>query len=131
MANRYTWEGVVSLDNSGDDCEAVEFDVKAEFSVAWGSSPSGEFGPPENYDPGSASEVEDVKIISIDGLTEGWGKAFALGFQTDEQIAADFVSALEAHHDEMLVEAGEDEVGRAEAAQEARWERDREDRWEA
>jgi hypothetical protein len=34
-----------------------ETEVHCEYSFDGGSSPSGEFGPPENYDPGCSAEV--------------------------------------------------------------------------
>lgn len=121
MAKRYTYETTVQL---GSD-ESSEFDVKVTFSVAWGSPETGNFGPPENYDPGSASEVEDIKVVSVQGLTEGWGDRFAFGFQTDAQIAADIIEALD--DDDLLASAREEEADAAVSADEDRAERRRED----
>lgn len=125
MAKRYNYETTVCLDTSGDYAYSADFDVKVEFSVAWGSPPSGEYGPPENYDPGSDSVVEDVKIVSVEGLTEGWGKAFTFGYQTDAQVAADMVEALD--FDDLLVSAREEEADAAIHAEEERAEHRRED----
>lgn len=125
MAKRYTHETTVCLDTSGDYDDSADFDVKVEFSVAWGSAPSGEYGPPENYDPGSASEVEDIKVVSVEGLTEGWGKAFAFGYQTDDEIASAMIDALD--EDDLLASAREEEADAAVRADEERGESRRED----
>lgn len=125
MTKRYTYEATVCLDTSGDYDDSADFDVKAEFSVAWGSAPSGEYGAPENYDPGSASEVEDIKVLTVEGLTEGWGKSFAFGYQTDQQIADTIIAALD--DDDLLASAREEEADAAVRADEDRAERRAED----
>lgn len=56
----------------GTDGEAdhVELDVVATFTVAWGAPESGRYGgPPEDYDPGSASVVEDVRLVEPANLS--------------------------------------------------------------
>lgn len=117
MAQRFTHYTTVRL--SAD--EGGEFDVTLTYSVAWGSPETGRFGPVEGYDPGSDSEVEEIKVVEIDGLTSGWGKAFAMGYQTDEQIAAAVIEALtDADLDRMLVEASEEAADEAAYAAEYR-----------
>lgn len=117
MGKRFTHYATVSLGAS----EASEFDVTLTFSVAWGSPETGRFGRPEDYDPGCGSEVENIKVVSIEGLTSGWGKAFAMGYQTDEQVAAEVIEALtEAQLDAMLVEASEEAAAEAIEAAEYR-----------
>jgi len=117
MGKTFTHYTTVNLGNG----EAGEFDVKLTFSVAWGSPPSGLSGPPENYDPGCGDEIEDIKVVEIEGLTSGWGKAFAMGYQTDEQIAAAVIEALtDADLDRMLVEASEEAADEAAYAAEYR-----------
>lgn len=117
MQTTFTHYTTVNLGNG----EASEFDVTLTFSVAWGSPETGRFGRPEDYDPGCGSEVEDIKVASIEGLTSGWGKAFALGFKTDQQIADAVIKALtDADLDRMLVEASEEAAGDADAAAEYR-----------
>jgi hypothetical protein len=37
---------------------------------SYGSDPSGEYGPPENYDPGSGPELYIEKIVLLDGPDE-------------------------------------------------------------
>ena len=117
MGKRFTHYTTVRLSEG----EAGEFEVTLTFSVAWGSPSSGHFGRPENYDPGCDSQIEDIKVIEINGLTSGWGEAFACGFQTDQQIADDIIEALtDADLDAMLVEAGEDAFADAVEAAEYR-----------
>lgn len=117
MARTYHYEATVCL---GRD-EGSEFDVKASYTVAWGSPEAGRFGPVEGYDPGSADEVENIKVLTIEGLTEGWGERFAFGFQTDAQIAETIIEALTNDHaDRMLHEAAEEDDGRRDEAAEYR-----------
>lgn len=126
MAKRYTYETTVALE-SGGQAEGAEFDVKVEFSVAWGSTPTPTYYmiDPAKYDPGSDSEVEDIKVLSVEGLPEGWGKAFAFGYQTDAQLADTIIAAL--NEDDLLASAREEEADDAVRADEERAERRRED----
>jgi hypothetical protein len=117
MAKTFTHYTTVSLGSS----EGSEFGVTLSFSVAWGSPETGRFGRPEDYDPGCGSEVEDIKVQSIEGLTSGWGDAFACGFQTDQQIAEAVIEALtDSDFDRMLDEASEDAYADAIEAEEYR-----------
>lgn len=117
MGKTFTHYTTVNLGND----EASEFEVTLTFSVAWGSPETGRFGRPEDYDPGCGSEVEDIKVVSIEGMTSGWGKAFAMGYQTDEQIADAVIEALtDADLDRMLVEASEEAFADAVDAEEYR-----------
>jgi len=119
MPKRYTFETTVALE-SGGQAEGAEFDVKVEFSVAWGSAPTPTYYmmDPRLYDPGSDSEVEDIKVLAVEGLTEGWGKAFAFGYMTDQQIADTIIAAL--NEDDLLASACEEEADNAAYAEEAR-----------
>lgn len=117
MGKRFTHYTTVRL-SAG---EGGEFEVTLTYSVAWGSPETGRFGPVEGYDPGSDSEIEEIKVVEIDGLTSGWGKAFALGFETDEQIAAAVIEALtDSDIDAMLVTASEEAAADAVEAAEYR-----------
>lgn len=58
MHNRYTYAFCLDLGHE-------EMEVEASFSVEWGSPESGRFGPPERYDPGSPTVVEDIRIDKI------------------------------------------------------------------
>jgi hypothetical protein len=110
----------------GGDEPTAEIEVECSYSVAWGSPESGRFGPPEDYDPGAGDMVEDVKILTVDGkpwpvdLTYGF-----LGEMSTYGMLAD--KLLDAHEEEMLLEAVEVESARADAAAEDRFERMRED----
>ncbi len=119
MPKRYTYETTVALE-SGGQAEGAEFDVKIEFSVSWGSAPTPTYYmmDPRLYDPGSDSEVEDVKVLTVEGLTEGWGKAFAMGYMTDQQIVDTIIDAL--NMDDLLASAREEEADSAAYAEEAR-----------
>ena len=66
MANRYTYATCLGW---GGDEPTAEIDVEVSYTVAWGSPETGRFGPPENYDPGSPDEVEDLRVEKIDGRT--------------------------------------------------------------
>lgn len=122
MAKRYTFETTVALEGGGQ-ADGAEFDVKVEFSVAWGSAPTptSYMMDPRLYDPGSDSEVEDIKVVAVEGLTEGWGKAFAMGYQTDQKLADTIIAALD--EDDLLTSAREEEADAAAFAEEARAER--------
>ena len=117
MSKRFTHYTTVNLGND----EGSEFEVALTFTVAWGSPETGRFGRPEDYDPGCGSEVEDIKVVEINGLTSGWGAAFACGFQTDQQIADAVIEALtDGDYDRMLVEASEEAADEAAYAAEYR-----------
>lgn len=117
MSKTFTHYTTVNLGNG----EASEFEVTLTFTVAWGSPSSGHFGRPEDYDPGCDSQIEDIKVVEINGLTSGWGEAFACGFETDQQIADAIIEALtDADLDRMLVEASEDAFADAIEAEEYR-----------
>lgn len=122
MAKRYTYETTVALE-SGGQAEGAEFDVKVEFSVSWGSAPTptSYMMDPRLYDPGSDSEAEDIKVVSVEGLTTGYGNAFADGRMTDQQFADTIIAALD--EDDLLTSAREEEADAAAFAEEARAER--------
>lgn len=107
MSRRYTYEATVQFGGLKED---REFDVKVSFSVAWGSPECGRFGPPEDYDCGSPDEVEDIRVETIEGKADGWGLAFAGGYMTDAQFAADVIECLDP--DELIRVALEDEEAR-------------------
>ncbi|UPT53156.1 hypothetical protein [Synechococcus phage Ssp-JY42] len=113
-ARRYTYAASLSW---GGDEPTAELEVEVSFSVAWGQPESGRFGRPEDYDPGAASEVEDLKLLSVDGV----GGPFD---QHDE--AAILQEIAQNHAQAMLQEAAEDDAGRRDSyleaeADERRW----------
>jgi hypothetical protein len=111
---RYTYETDIDLSDDGDR----ETEVKVSFTVAWGSPESGRFGPPENYDPGSGSVVEDIRVEAIDGRPVNDG---------DAATVLEIVARLQADHTElMLDEAAEERAADRERAEEYRAEARRE-----
>ena len=107
MAKTFTYTTLALSAHEEDD----GIEVEVTFTVAWGSPESGRFGPPEDYDPGCGDEVENITVIKVGGLTEGYGKAFAMGYQSDAQIAADIVEELQSdRHQEAMIELAIDEA---------------------
>lgn len=51
---------------------SVDFDLelRIEYSVTLGTEPSGQYGPPEHYDPGSPDELEIASIRLMEGKKE-------------------------------------------------------------
>jgi hypothetical protein len=69
MARRYFYSTCLMFGTDGE-ADHVELDVTVSFTVAWGSPESGRYGgPPEDYDPGSPDEVEDVQLVEPTGLS--------------------------------------------------------------
>lgn len=66
MSRRYTYATCLSW---GGDEPTAEIDVEVSYTVAWGSAETGRFGAPEDYDPGSPDEVENLCVEKIDGRT--------------------------------------------------------------
>lgn len=100
MATRYTYATSLTY-STGDVPEVDEVEVEVSFTVAWGSPETGNYGPPEHYDPGSPDEVEDLKLMSVDGVGEPFD-------QHDE--AAILQEIAQNHTGAMLEEAGEREA---------------------
>jgi hypothetical protein len=121
MDRRYTYAASLSW---GGDEPTAELEVEVSFSVAWGSPESGRFGPPEDYDPGCGSVVEDIRVEKING------RPYA-DFHRDEGRPGSAMSAiidkLEMDHEQdMLAEAAEDDAARRDSyleaeADERRW----------
>lgn len=51
----------------GGDEPTAEMEVEVDFTAQFGSPETGRFGAPENYDPGAHAEVEDIRVLKIDG----------------------------------------------------------------
>ena len=60
-------EAVVPASVIHPDDEQGELEVTFEYTP--GQAPSGEFGPPEDYDPGSGAEFECLRAHRIEGTT--------------------------------------------------------------
>lgn len=96
----------------GGDEPTAELEVVVAYSVEWGQPESGRFGPPENYDPGSGSLVEDISVLQIDGKHSE---------RYEPETIRAIIDALEQdHHDEMLDWASDDEEGARDAAADLR-----------
>lgn len=117
MSRTYHYEATVCL---GSD-EGSEFDVKVSYTVAWGSPETGRFGPVEGYDPGSGDEIENIKLLTVNGKARPWDMGY--GFLSDDAFAEMVVEMLEADHAElMLNEAAEEEDARRDEAAERQYE---------
>lgn len=64
MTKRYRYGASLSW---GGDTPTAELEVEVTFSVSWGSPETGRSGRPEDYDCGSPSIVEDIRVETIDG----------------------------------------------------------------
>lgn len=126
MSRPFVYETTLSFGTDGEP-DYCEIDVKVEFTVAWGSPETGNYGPPENYDPGSGDEIENVKLVEVNRKPRPWN--MGLGFITDDEFAETVADVLDGgHHPEAMInEAIEVAQGDHEAAMEARAELRRED----
>lgn len=81
-------------------------DVIVDFTVDhWGSGPTGMFGPPEDYDPGSPAEIYVTKAVRIDTseevkLTDAEEEAFCRWVEENADNWADSDAAGLTIHDE-------------------------------
>lgn len=119
MSARYRYATTISFGADGAP-DYTELEVEFSYSVAWGSPGTGRpyYGPVELYDEGSPSEVEDLRLETVDGSARPF-----LAFTSDKDAEMLCIEALtEAHLDDMLSEAAEREAGRAEDAAERRHE---------
>lgn len=105
MGRRYTTTLMINEEN----------EATVSFSVAWGSPESGRSGPPENYDPGSDSVVEAVRVEMIDGLPLA---------PLESNAYAEAIEADADQCDELLAYAEGIEADEYERAMEARGERE-------
>ena len=112
MTRRYTYATTLAY-STGEIPEADEVDVEVSFTVAWGSPEVGRFGPVEGYDPGAPDEVEDLKLLSVDGV----------GGPFDQHDEAAILQAIAQNHTEaMIAEARESEVASEDDYREREWE---------
>ncbi len=86
----------------GGDEPTAELEVEVEFSVAWGSPESGQMGPPEDYDPGSADLVENIRVIEIDGSAGPF----------DPDTVKAIIDKLELDRDDAMLDAAREEMAR-------------------
>jgi len=112
MARRYYYATTLSW---GGDVPTAEVEVEVSYTVAWGSPATGHFGPPEHYDPGCGSEVEDIRLETVDGKPRPWGMYSGYVANEDDEFATDCIEKIEAseHHLEAMInEAAEVEDDR-------------------
>lgn len=122
---RYTYATTIYCD--AEDVPFAELEVEVSYSVAWGSPESGRFGPPEHYDPGSGSVVEDIRVEHVEGHERPW----RLHPGGDDALVALILGALDDDGERaaMIQEAAEEDAGAYEDAMERRAEEAREERW--
>lgn len=109
---RYTYATTLAY-STGDVPEADEVEVEVSFTVAWGSPETGNYGPPEDFDPGAPDEVEDLKLLSVDGV----------GGPFDQEVEAAILQQIAINHAEaMIAEARESEVASEDDYREREWE---------
>lgn len=63
-----------------------EFETTVQYGVAWGTPESGNYGPPEDYDPGSGDAVECISIDRVNG---------AMTFDVDGNLCVNLLMEIE------------------------------------
>ena len=109
MATRYTYACTLPY-STGTVPEVEEMEVEVSFSVAWGSAGTGRsyYGPPENYDEGSPDEVEDLRLVSVDGATKPFpADAFGAG-KANQEFEGAILQQIAQSHMEGMLEAARD-----------------------
>lgn len=102
MTRRYRYATTLTW---GGDTPTAEVEVEVSFTVAWGTPERGNYGPVESYDPGSPSEVEDVRLEKVEGKSRPWGMYSGYIANEDDEFQTEVVEMLEAHHADMILEA--------------------------
>lgn len=108
MARRY--RDTVTIHGESGGAEG-EIEVAVSYTVAWGAPERGRFGPPENYDPGSPDDLEDIRIENVDGRVTGW-----CFYRSDALFAEDIIDSIENSGDltdQLLQSAREQEEAHA------------------
>lgn len=121
---RYTYTTTL---NWGGDTPTAEIEVTVSYTMAWGSPETGRYGLPEHYDPGSASEVEDITLDLVEGNPRPWDRGY--GWLPDDDFALDCVEKIEGsdrHLEDMINEASEVEGANEDDHREAQHEARRE-----
>jgi len=113
--HRYTYATTIYCD--AEDVPFAELEVEVSYTLAWGSPESGRLGPPEDYDPGSPSVVEDIRVERVEGHERPW----RLHPGGDDALAALILSALDDDGERaaMIQEAAEDDAARRDSCLEA------------
>lgn len=109
MANRYTYAATLPY-STGAVPEVDEMDVEVSFTVAWGSAGTGRpyFGAPENYDEGSPDEVEDLRLVSVNGTSAPDAlDAFGAG-EVNQDFEAAILQQITQSHTQAMLEVARD-----------------------
>lgn len=110
MSSRYTYACTLSW---GGDTPTAEVEVEVSYTVAWGSPETGNYGPPEDYDPGSPSVVEDIRLEKVEGKPRPWDMGY--GYLSDDDFAQECIEKIDNSDwrlEEMIREAAETEESR-------------------
>lgn len=99
MATRYSYATTLAY-STGDVPEVDEVEVEVSFTVAWGAPGTGRpyYGPVELYDEGSPDEVEDLRLLSVDGV----------GGPFDQHDEAAILQEIAQNHIEAMLEEARD-----------------------
>ena len=95
MSKRYTYATTL---NWGGDTPTAEIEVEVSYTVAWGSAETGRFGPPENYDPGSADLVEDIRAAETARFAAERLAVLGLAETFHRQLAKKAIRSLKAQY---------------------------------
>jgi hypothetical protein len=128
-SKRYTYATTLAFGDDGEPGYA-EVEVEVSYTVAWGTSESGRFGPPELYDPGSADLVEDIRLEKVEGKPRPWGMYDGWIANEDDKFATVVVERLDGDERalaDMLTEAAEQAAADYHEAMEYRAEQRRDD----
>lgn len=112
MDRRYTYACTLSW---GGDEPTAEVEVEVSYTVAWGSAETGRNGPPENYDPGCADEIEDIRLERVEGKPRPWGMYYGYIPNEDDAFATNCIEKIEGdrlHYEAMIAEAVNDDHAR-------------------
>lgn len=126
MTRRYTYATTL---NWGGDTPTAEVEVEVSYVVTWGRA---ETPPAYGHGglPADPDEIDDIRLEKVEGKPRPWGMYLGYVANEDDAFATECVEKIEGseHHlAEMLREAREYEAADAEAAADARYERQRED----
>lgn len=103
MSERFTYSTTISFD-TGEG--GPDYDVTISYSVSWGTPESGTHNcPPEDYDPGSATVVEDVRLETVDGKPRPWGMYHGYVPNEDDEFETTVLDDID--EDELIANAAE------------------------
>ena len=96
MGTHYTYATPMSCDVAGANPDADEINVSVSYSVAWGTPETGRgyMADPYKYDPGSGDEIEDLRLLSINGERGPF----------DQEAEAMILQEIAQNHGESMIE---------------------------